>query len=174
MTPVEKYFNAERWNCVGGIGIGLVAIAFALYYLLKVKEPYYTGMAWSLLVLGLFFLIVCVGVFIRSPKDIVRVTEYVEARSPLLQTEELPRMEKVMKSFRVIMVVEIALMVLSLALIFFAPLSPAWKGAFTGILIMAALLLCFDYLADKRGQVYFDYLKGVVDNSNLSGHATGR
>ena len=31
-----------------------------------------------------------------------------------------------------------------------------------------------DYLADKRGQVYFDYLKGVVGNSNLSGHATGR
>lgn len=161
MTAIEKYFNAERWYCAGGVGIGLLAIAFALYYLLKVKEPYFSGLAWSLLVLGLFFLIVCAGVFVRSPKDIARVTEYVETNSSLLQTEELPRMEKVMKSFKVIMIVEISLIVLSLALIFFAPLSPAWKGAFTGILIMAALLLCFDYLADQRGQVYWEYLKGL-------------
>ena len=162
MTPIEKYFNAERWNCAGGIGIGLVAITFALYYLLKVKEPYYTGMAWALLALGLFFLIVCTGVFVRSHQDIARVTGYMDTHNPLLQTEELPRMEKVMRTFKVIMTVEIALIVLSVALILFAPLPAAWKGAFTGILIMAALLLCFDYLADKRGQVYWDYLKEVV------------
>lgn len=168
MNPIEKYFSAERWNCAGGIGIGIMAIAFAIYFLLKFREPYYAGMSWSLLVLGLFFLIVCVGVFVRSPNDIVRVTGYVDTNNPLLQNEELPRMEKVMKSFTVIMIIEIILIVLSIALIFLAPLLPAWKGAFTGILIMALLLLCFDYLAQKRAQVYWNYLMDTVSSLNVT------
>jgi len=89
------------------------------------------------------------------------VTKYVQTSSPLLQNEELPRMEKVMNSFKVIMIVEVTLIVLSVALLFFAPLGPTYRGVFSGILVMAVLLLCFDYLADVRGQVYWDYLKGL-------------
>lgn len=161
MTPIEKYFTAERWYCAGGIILGLAAIAVAGYFLLRVREPYYSGMAWPLLVIGLLFLIICVGVFVRSPQDITRVTDYVQANSPLLQSEELPRMARVMKTFKVILIVEVALVVLSVALLLLAPLTPTWKGVFTGILIMALLLLAFDYLADKRGQIYWDYLKGL-------------
>jgi len=161
VTPIEKYFTAERWYCAGGIAISITAMAFAAYFLLKVKDPYYSGMAWSLLVISLLFLTVCVGVFVRSPKDIIRVTKYVQTSSPLLQNEELPRMEKVMNSFKVIMIVEVTLIVLSVALLFFAPLGPTYRGVFSGILVMAVLLLCFDYLADVRGQVYWDYLKGL-------------
>ncbi|MGE0771378.1 MAG: hypothetical protein AB7K37_06690 [Cyclobacteriaceae bacterium] len=159
MSPIEKYFQAERWYCGGGIAIGITAIAIAAYFLLKVKEPYYIGMSWPLLTIGVLFLVVCTGVFVRSPKDTARVTEFVQSGSPQLQREEIPRMEKVMKNFRVIMVVEVILILLSIGLLLLAPLSPAWKGAFAGILIMASLLLCFDYLADKRGQVYWDFLK---------------
>lgn len=159
MSPIERYFQAERWYCAGGIAIGITAIAFAAYFLLKTREPFYSGMAWPLLVVGLLFLVICVGVFVRSPKDMTRVTEYVQSGSPQLQNEELPRMEKVMKNFKVIMVVEVILIVLSIGLLLLAPLSPAWKGTFAGILIMASLLLCFDFIADKRGQVYWDFLK---------------
>jgi len=161
MNPVEKYFTAERWYCAGGIAIGLIASSLALYFFLKVKEPFYSGMGWPFLVLGFFFLIICTGVFFRSPHDIARVNAAIEKKDAHVKDVELPRMDKVMRNFKVIILVEISLIVLS-TVILFLKVSPTMKGAFTGILIMATLLLVFDYLADKRGGEYHRFLKEKV------------
>jgi hypothetical protein len=162
MNPVEKYFSAERWYCGGGIGIGLVAISLAAYFFLKIKQPFYTGMGWSFMVLGFFFLIICIGVFIRSPKDIERVNAIVQSNPAQLQQEEIPRMDGVMRNFKVIMIVEASLIVICIALIFFGNVSDTWRGAFSGILIMAFLLLCFDWLANSRGKEYQTFLTEQV------------
>lgn len=162
MNPIEKYFTAERWWCAGGMALGFLATAVALYCLLKIKQPYYNGLAWVLLVLGLFFFIICIGVFLRSPKDVARVHAVIEHDAAQLKQEELPRMERVMRTFKVIMVAEVSLLVLSVVMIWFVPVPPVWKGAFVGVLIMATLMLAFDYLADKRGAEYLEFLKAQV------------
>jgi len=158
MNAVEKYFNAERFYCAIGIGIGVVAIAFAIYFLTKVKQPFYTGMSYPFILIGLFFLVICTGVFLRSPNDIKRVNSWLEAGSAELQQQEFPRMEKVMRNFKVIMIAEVTLILLSAGLPLFASLSENWKGVCAGVLILATLLLAFDWLADKRGSEYYQFL----------------
>jgi polyferredoxin len=158
MTPVEKYFTAERFYCAIGVGIGITAIALATYFLLKVKQPFYTGMSYPFLVLGFFFLVICAGVYVRSPKDITRVEGYLQAHSDQLQKEELPRMDAVMRNFKVIIVVEILLIVAALVILLFTNMAATWKGVSAGVLILATLLLGFDYLADQRGSVYHQFL----------------
>lgn len=162
MNPVLKYFNAERFYCGIGITIGGIALLLALYFWLKVKQPFYVGMAYPLVIVGTFFLIICTGVFFRSPRDIARVQHAIGNDRSHIKSVELPRMDGVMKTFRVIMVVEVVLVAVSALLLLFAPLSPAWKGAMSGLLALAASLLAFDWLAAQRGQVYLDFLKGLV------------
>ena len=165
MNPVEKYFNAERWYCAGGIGIGVVAIGLAAYFFFKLTQPFYTGMGWALFVPGLFFLIICSGVFVRSPKDIARVNSIIRSNPVILQQEEIPRMDKVMSNFKIIMIVETSLIVLSALLLVFGNLSSPWRGASAGILVMAFLLLGFDWLADRRGREYQEFLVAQIKNS---------
>lgn len=165
MNPVEKYFTAERFWCALGMGLGVLAIAVAAYCFIKLKQPFYSGMAYSLLVLGVFFLVVCVGVFFRSPKDITRVNQYLESKSQMLSNEELPRMDKVMRNFRFIMITEGVVIAASLLVLVFSKAGSSWKGAALGTLILAMLLLAFDYLATKRGAEYHQFLIQKVNNA---------
>lgn len=162
MNPVTKYFTAERAYCALGMGIGLVAILISIYFLVRVKQPFYTGMSYPLIIIGLFFLVICTGVYLRSPKDITRVNAAVATNVSEIKNSELPRMENVMKNFRVIMVVEMILILVSACLLIFPSLSASWRGAMTGLLFLSLLLFAFDWLANKRGSEYHQYLESLT------------
>jgi len=161
MNEVEKYFNAEKIFCLFGAIFGFISLLLAAYFLFKIKQPFYTGMSYPFIALGLFFLIICGSVFVRSPKDVIRVNSMLKNERTLIQTEELPRMEKVIKNFGVIIIVEIIFIVVSLGGIFFINSGLQLRGIFTGILIQSSFLLVFDVLAHHRGKIYFDFLKGI-------------
>lgn len=54
---------------------------------------------------------------IRTPKDIQRVSLYYKSTPSKMQTEELPRMEKVIKTFPVIKKVEIGFILVGIFLL---------------------------------------------------------
>jgi hypothetical protein len=162
MNPVIKYFSAERFYCAIGIGIGVVAILVAICFLVRIKQPFFNGASYPLLIVGLFFLVICTGVYMRSPKDIVRVNAAIANDPTHVKSIELPRMEKVMSNFRVIMIVEVSLVLISAAGLLFFRLAPTWRGALSSLLILSLLLLAFDWLADKRGNEYHQYLKTIT------------
>ena len=101
MENIQTYFNAERAESLVFIAIGIIAFAAGIYFLFSFKKPFYTGIAWPLIIIAVIQIFVGGAVFIRSPKDITRVEIMFSTNHHALATEEIPRMETVMKNFAV-------------------------------------------------------------------------
>src|SRR5262245_42343056 len=111
MEPVLKYFNAERAWCWFGLATTVIAIIAAVYFLIKIKQPFYNGMGYALILLSLGLGGICVSVITRAPKDIARVTNMIDAKTGDLATVEIPRMQAVQRNFNVFITGEIVLIV---------------------------------------------------------------
>ena len=158
MNPIEKYFTAEKYESVLFVLLGVTAIAFAIYFLLKVKQPFYIGMSFPLIAVALIQIIVGSTVYIRSPKDILRVNEIVQTNRAKIQSEEIARMDVVMKNFNIYRWVEIALLIIGLLLFFFSQSITIWKGVGVGLTIQAGFMLLLDFFAESRGKSFLEYL----------------
>ncbi len=159
MNAVFKYFNAERLECFIGIIIGLLFFVVALYFLTQVKKPFYNGMAYPFLIGAFIEIIVCTSVYIRSPKDIERVNRIIQSERSRIQSEEIPRMETVLKNFVIYRWMEIGLSIAGIVLFFIVAAETLWRGVGLGVFIQATLILIFDFFAEHRGKIYIDFLK---------------
>jgi hypothetical protein len=159
MEQISKYFNAEKSESLLFVVVGIVALLLSAYFLVKMKLPFYNGMAYPFIMIALIQLTVGSSVYFRSPKDIARVNQMVQTETAKIQTEEIPRMEIVMKKFVLYRWIEIALVVMGIALfLYFQPMT-LWKGIGLGLAIQSSFMLLLDYFAESRGKVYLDYLQ---------------
>ncbi|OYU94422.1 MAG: hypothetical protein CFE21_15540 [Bacteroidetes bacterium B1(2017)] len=143
MNQVEKYFNAEKYESLLFVLIGIIAIALASYFLSKVKQPFYDGMAYPLITIALIEIVVGSSIYYRSPKDIVRVNQIVQTDKSKIEQDEIPMMEVVMKNFEIYRWVEIALLLIGILLFIFFQTNALWKGIGLGLSIQAGfMLLC--------------------------------
>jgi hypothetical protein len=101
MNHIEKYFADENFQCLIGIGISLVSIGLAFYFTYTGK-PMLKGVSYPFFAISFILLLSCAGVVWRTPKDIKRLGGFYQAEPAKLKTAELPRMEKVMTSFKII------------------------------------------------------------------------
>lgn len=160
MDSIQKYFTGEKLQCIVGIIIGGICILISVYFLF-LHKTLYKGVAYSVIPLSLFLLVVCIGVVIRTPGDIERVTTYYKVEPQKMQTHELPRMEKVMKTFRLIMKAEIFIFIVGLLLAIFLWRFDLVKGVALGLMALSALFYLFDYFAAQRGEAYLAFIKSL-------------
>ncbi len=158
MKFISEYFNSEKFESLFFIGVGILAITLGIYYWLVIKEPFYNGNATALMLVALVQLTVGISVYFRSPKDIIRVENTIKNDVYKIKTEEIPRMNVVMKNFIIYRYVEIALIILGLIMFFYFPSVSFWKGLGVGLFIQASLMLSLDYFAEKRGATYLQHL----------------
>ncbi len=81
------------------------------------------------------------------------------------RTQELPRMETVMKNFVIYRWVEIAFILIGVGLIFLFRTNPDrsfWYGLGIALAIQAFLMLGADFFAERRGGVYTEELENLV------------
>lgn len=160
-NAITEYFSDEKLQCYVGIAISGDSIAVALYLLLQVKTEMSNGVAWPFLILSALLLTICIGVVWRTPHDIERVSRYAKQEPEKIKSEEIPRMEKVLRNFKIIKTVEIGLLLVGLCLVLFGALKDArlLTGIGIGLAIQSAVLFGFDYFAHKRGRGYFEFLQ---------------
>jgi hypothetical protein len=158
MKMINEYFNAEKFESLFVMGVGLIAILLGIYFWFSLKEPFYRGIAIPFVLVGLIQIVVGTTVYFRSPKDIIRVENILKNEPAKIQSEEIPRMEVVMNNFVIYRYVEIALVLVGIFLYFFFAKSPFWKGIGLGLMIQAGLMLTLDYFAEKRGKAYQQFL----------------
>ncbi len=161
MNQIEKYFNAEKYESVLFVLVGIIAISVAIYFFIKVKQPFYNGIAYPLIGVALIQIIVGTSVYMRSPKDISRVNEIIQTDQSRIQTEEIPRMVTVMKNFNTYKWVEIALLVIGLFMFLYFPKMSLIKGVGLGLFIQSGFMLLLDFFAESRGREYLEFLKSL-------------
>jgi hypothetical protein len=166
MENIQIYFKAERAESLVFLAIGLLTLAAGIYFFICVKKPFYMGVAWPLIIIALIQLIVGAAVFVRTPKDIVRVEKMVSAKQNAIATEEIPRMETVMKNFTIYRWIEIVLAAGGLILILTQAAGSMGKGIGTGLFLQSLFMLAADYFAAKRGHIYLDWLQELAKRIN--------
>ena len=144
------------------MGVGVVAVGIAAYALFASQDAVLRGAAWPLALVALIQLSVGGGGYVRSPKDIARVQQIVKAEPKRVRSEEIPRMDVVMKNFVLYRWIEIALLVAAILLCAFAPAASAWRGVGIGLLVQAGLMLALDFFAEQRGSVYLGWLRTLT------------
>lgn len=156
---IETYFNAERAEGLLFVLIGVAAVAVAIWGWRQ--GPFWRGAAWPLVAVALIQLAVGASVWWRSPNDSVRVQHIVAQERRRLASEEIPRMQTIMKSFETNCWIEIALLVAGLLLLGLASRGGALQGAGAGLALQAGLVLQLDFLADRRAQTYLAWLQAL-------------
>ncbi|MDL5047939.1 hypothetical protein QQ054_18135 [Oscillatoria amoena NRMC-F 0135] len=124
--------------------------------ILREKFPFPTqNLAQGNFLLGYpaFFLLlsICIGIVARTPKDVARVTGYYTTAPQKMKTDELPRIEKVMKNFVLIKNAEVAVLAAGLLLAFLFRKNKLITGLAIGIILQCIVLYIFNYVASMRG-----------------------
>ena len=161
MNPVIKYFNGERAESYLFLVLGIVGLVISSYLFFLKASSYWKGFAIPFMLVSVLEIIVGISLIYRSPKDIIRVENYIKYDQVKIKSEEIPRMEKVMKNFVVYRYVEIALMLMGAILYFAFANSDFWRGLGLALLIQASIVLTLDYFAERRGFIYLEYLNSI-------------
>jgi phosphate/sulfate permease len=162
MEQIRNYFTAEKNESILFIVIGVTAFLVSIYFLLSVKKIFHSGMAYPIMAIALIQIIVGSSVYIRSPKDIARVEQMISSDKTKIGSEEIPRMDVVMKNFIAYRWIEIALIISGLILMFAFANNDLLKGIGIGLFIQSSIMLSLDFFAEKRGMEYLNYLHSLV------------
>jgi hypothetical protein len=159
MEFVRTYFNAEKAESLLFIITGIIALLVSLYFLIRVKKSFYTGLVFPLLFIGTIQLAVGTIIYLRSDSDKERVLNYMTLEPERINSEEIPRMAMVMKTFVYYRYIELAFIITGILLMFYIPASDLVKGIGMGLLIQASIILAADYFAERRGEIYLKNLR---------------
>jgi flagellar biosynthesis component FlhA len=158
MAPAEltEYFTAEKH---GGYLLIVLSIAgFFLAAYLWFNRSAFMAMAWPLVVIGILALAVGLGVGLRTPSQVAALEQGLQTAKTETVASEIKRMERVNKSFRIIKIVEIALIAIGVLSILVLPVPGTWSAVGLGLLLAASVLLVFDTIAYQRALVYTTWL----------------
>ncbi len=158
---VQKYFQAEQNESLLFIFMGGLAILVSIYFYTKVKTPLTSGMALSLILIAIIQLIVGSSVYIRSPKDILRVEKIIQEDPSRIKNEEIPRMIVVMKNFSYYKYLEIAFILISVGFILGFKEREFLLGFGMGLLLQSSIMLVLDLFAEARGLAYLTFLESL-------------
>ena len=167
MDVVSRYFNEEKKESTLFLFIGFLAIAISIFYLTVKKEPFFNGISYAFIAIGLVQLVVGLTIYMRSDMDTVRVNHFVEREKMNIKNFEIPRMEVVMKNFVIYRWVEIALIIVGILFIFLFGQKSLGRGLGIGLALQSSIMLILDYFAEKRGKEYLSFLTSLssVDNN---------
>lgn len=160
MDNIIAYFNGEKFQCTVGAIVSIILIALSIVFLFQ-QKVLLKGMAYVAIPLSVFLLIICIGVIFRTSTDIDRVSTFMSVTPEKIQSDEIPRMEKVMKSFGIIKKVELAIFIIGLALTIFFWRNELIRGVAIGLVVMGISLYVFDHIAESRGETYIQLLKSL-------------
>lgn len=163
MNPIVKYFNGEKAESYIFIMMGVIALTMALYFFFAFKTSFWKGVAIPFVMVALLEFVVGYTIVTRSPKDLVRVETFITKEPLKIQTEEIPRMEKVLNNFVIFRYVEIALIIVGIVLMYSSMNDTFWRGIGLGLFVQASVVLSLDFFAERRGHIYVIYLKDLIE-----------
>lgn len=161
ISAIQKYFNGEKAESLIFMALGFIALFFALYFYFFIKHGFWKGVAIPFAIVAFLEIIVGTTIILRSPKDIVRVENFMSSEPSRIENEEIPRMEIVLNNFVIFRYIEIILIITGILLMYSLTKYNFWKGFGLGLFIQGSIVLTLDFFAEKRGHIYIQYLQKI-------------
>ena len=149
-----SYFHAEKQEALLFFLAGVGALV-ASGLLLRGDGPW-RSMAWPLIAVAAVQVVVGLTVFLRTDGQVAGLSARLASDAAGYRAEELARMARVMWSFRLYEIIEIALVAAGVVLTArFADRQPLYAIG-VGLVIQASFMLVLDLFAAQRGRAYFE------------------
>ena len=161
-NDILKYFSAEKNESLVFAIIGILAMIIAFYGMFSIRTAFFRGLFFPLVIVALIQVTVGASVYLRTPKDIERVTAQLNNEPEKLESEEMPRMSEVNKNFVIYRYVEIALALIGILICLSFKRGSFWFGMGVGLTIQSLIMLGADYFAEKRALEYTEILKNYL------------
>ncbi len=162
---IEKYFLTEKQDGLVMMIAGLIAIALAVFLLVKGNDSFSKGVCIILVITGICQMMMGYPGFMHSDAYRTDMVYAYDMNPNLLKDEELPRIEKTIMSIRNYRIIEASLFLIGIGLIvvFFSNEEKAlWYGIGLGLSLQAMVIFIMDHFAAKRAEQYWFYLKTFV------------
>jgi drug/metabolite transporter (DMT)-like permease len=156
-ADIERYFIAEKSESLWFLIFGIAAICLAIVFFFFIKTNWYKGAAIPLLIFGVLQFAAGYTVYKNSDKDRLQNVYAYDMNPATLKTKELPRMEKVDATLKVLLYGEVFLFIAGIALFFYFKKDPSknfWAGFFLVLVIEAILSFAGDRVAFNRAKEY--------------------
>lgn len=159
-VAVITYFSGEKRESLLFLMAGGAAIA-ASVYLWATASPLRT-MAFPLVAIALIQLAVGWTIYSRTDRQARELHTLLANDPPAYARSEVLRMGKVQRSFRIYRAIEIVLLAAGLIGVFFLRDRPALYAASLGLALQAALMLAFDFAAERRAEIYLAEIRRLT------------
>lgn len=161
-TDIEKYFMAEKSLTTVFMILGAIAIIVAIVFFFVMKTSWYKGAAIPFLLAGILQLAAGYTVFKKADSDRKSMVYAYDMNPSLLKEKELPRMEKVNSTFKILMGTEIAFIIIGLGLFLYFKNDSSkafWVGLGLALAAEGAITFIADLTAKKRADTYTEGLR---------------
>lgn len=157
MNTPEAYFHAERAGGMVFVLLGVVAIGVAVWSWRY--GAFWRGAAWPLVLVALLQIGVGASVWWRSPQDLARVRQLVVSERLRVDSEEIPRVQQVVREFARNRWIEFALIAVGLLMAALAPRGTFWQGIAVGQVLQVGLVCFVDWFGERRAAAYLAWLQ---------------
>lgn len=156
---LTDYFTGEKIGAWILVVLAVAGFGFSIY--LWIHRSAFLPMIWPLIVVGLLVGAVGLGVGLRTPAQVTALERSFDSAKADTAAAEIQRMNRVNRNFRIIKIVEIALIVAGLMLVVFLPVPGTWSSVGMGLVLVASVLLVFDSFAHHRAEAYVKWLQSL-------------
>jgi uncharacterized membrane protein HdeD (DUF308 family) len=153
------YFNEEKTESIWFVIIGVISIIFSIWLFFKFKDGFYRGLIIPVILISLIKITVGSTVYLRSDKQIEDTILRLENDKQSTKSDELARMDEVMKNFKIYKWMEVLFIISGVLLLVFIKEKPFWTGIGTGLLIEGTFMIVLDVIAEMRGIKYLEWLQ---------------
>lgn len=151
---ISTYFQAEKLGGQIALAVGILACSIGGGVMLGTGAPFYTGLAIPLVIIGFVQIMVGATVARRSDYQAEDLEKLFNNSPKEFREQESKRMELILRNFIRIKWVEVAFIVVGLAIILLNQEANFTKGLGAGLFAQGAIMLLFDFFAEKRGKEY--------------------
>lgn len=151
---MTEYLRGEKLEALIFIlPLGLASLVFGTWLLTDAKEPFFRGVAYPFLVLGLALTVTGATVGFRTPKQVEQLSASYVSAPEKTREEERVRMEKVNKAWPVYLTAWAAFGVIGL-LLRFALQHELLRGVGVALVFFSGVGMLIDGFAERRAIPY--------------------
>lgn len=161
---VDTYFGWEKTTSVGFLVLGVLGVGLGLLFWWYHKSSLLQGAIAPLLVLGLVSGIVGSTIFLRTDIQVASLKQTYEQEPEQFFAEELVRMHKVNRNWKIYKIIEMVLILASVTTLFLTFRRDFWAGSAMAALLMASALMVLDVISERNGRWYAEQLQSIAQN----------